>query len=223
MQFCIIKKEILTLKFIKMTKIITFIAILVCGLVSAQTDYQTGMTKGMSLWAEGKNAEAVAIFERIASAESKEWLPNYYVALINALSSYQTQDKEKVKSLLESAQNALDIELAKDGKNAELLVVQGLIYTGWIVLDPMTNGMKYSGMATGVYEKAAKIAPENPRVMFLKAEFEMGSARYFGQDTAPMCEQIAKSIPLFESFQLETPFHPNWGLERAVEVSKNCN
>ena len=205
-----------------MTKIITFIAVLVCGLVSAQTTYETGMAKGLSLWSEGKNTEAVATFERIASAEPKEWLPNYYVSLINALSAFQTQDKEMIKSLLDSAQNALDIELEKDSQNAELLVVQGLIYTGWIVADPMTNGMKYSGIATGVYTKAAKIAPENPRVMFLKAEFEMGSAKYFGQDTTAMCEQIAKSIPLFENFQPETPFHPNWGLNRAKEVLSEC-
>ena len=205
-----------------MTKIITFIAVLVCGLVSAQTNYETGMAKGLELWSQGNNTEASATFERIASAEPKEWLPNYYVALINALSSFGTQDKDEVKSFLEKAQNALDIELKKDSQNAELLVVQGLIYTGWIVADPMTNGMRYSGMATGVYAKASKIAPENPRVVFSKAEFEMGSAKYFGQDTAPICEQIAKSIPLFENFKPETPFHPNWGLERAKEVSVDC-
>jgi hypothetical protein len=59
-------------------------------------------------------------------------------------------------------------------------------------------------------------------VLFCKAEFEMGTAKYFGQDTAPLCEQIAKSIPLFENFKPETPFHPNWGLERAKEAVANC-
>lgn len=206
-----------------MTKIITFIAILVCGLVSAQTAYESGMTKGLSLWSEGKNAEAVATFERIATVEKDNWLPNYYVALINALTSFETRDKQKAKSLLEVAQTALDVEMEKDSKNAELLVVQGLIYTGWIMVDPMTNGMKYSGYANDIYTKAAKIAPENPRVLFCKAEFEMGSAKYFGQDTTPMCEQMAKSIPLFENFAPETVFHPTWGLERAKEVSANCN
>ena len=206
-----------------MTKIITFITILVCGLLSAQTPYETGMAKGLSLWLEGKNTEAVATFERIASVEKDNWLPNYYVALVNTLASFETKDKQKAKSMLEVAQTALDVEVEKDSKNAELLVVQGLIYTGWIMIDPMTNGMKYSGYANSIYTKAAKIAPENPRVLFCKAEFEMGSAKYFGQDTTPMCEQIAKSIPLFENDKPETPFHPNWGLERAKEVSADCN
>jgi len=206
-----------------MTKIIIFITILASSLASAQTAYETGMTNGMTLWSQGKNTEAIATFERIASVEKDNWLPNYYVALINALSSFQTQEEEKVKALLETAQNALDVELKKDSQNPELLVVQGLIYTGWIVADPATNGMKYSGMASGVYIKAEKIAPDNPRVVFLKAEFEMGSAKYFGQDVQPMCDKIAKSIPLFENFKPATPFHPNWGLERAKEVSANCN
>ncbi len=205
-----------------MTRIITFIAVLVCGMVAAQTNYETSMAKGLELWSQGNNTEASATFERIASAEPKEWLPNYYVALINANASFTTESQIIKKAFLEKAQKALDVEMKKDSQNAELLVVQGLIYTGWIVADPMTNGMRYSGMATGVYAKAAKIAPENPRVIFNKAEFEIGSAKYFGQDTAPMCEQIAKSIPLFENFKPETPFHPNWGLERAKEVAAEC-
>lgn len=205
-----------------MTKIITFIAILVCSLVSAQSNYETEMTKGMSLWTEGKSTEAVAVFEKLASVEKENWLPNYYVALINTLSSFQTQDKKKVVLLLDAAQKALDIEISNNNQNPELLVLQGMIYTGWIVSDPMKNGMRYSIMAKDIYSNASKIAPNNPRVMFSKAEFDMGSANYFGQDTTPMCEQIAKSIPLFESFKLETPFHPNWGLDRAQEKIANC-
>lgn len=37
-----------------MTKIITFIAILICSYVSAQTIYETEMTTAISLWTEGK-------------------------------------------------------------------------------------------------------------------------------------------------------------------------
>jgi hypothetical protein len=205
-----------------MTKIITFIAVLVCSLISAQSNYETEMTKGMSLWTEGKSTEAITVFEKLALVEKENWLPNYYVALINTSSSFQTQDKKKVVLLLDAAQKALDVEISNNNQNPELLVIQGMIYTGWIVVDPMKNGMRYSIMAKDIYSNASKIAPNNPRVMFSKAEFEMGSANYFGQDTAPMFEQISKSIPLFESFKLETSFHPNWGLERAQEKIANC-
>lgn len=205
-----------------MIKIITFITILVCSIMTAQTNYETEMKSGMTLWQSGKTTEAVATFEKLAIEQKDNWLPNYYVALVNTLSFFQAEDKENSTDLLDAAQKALDIELKNDSQNAELLVLQGMIYTGWIVSDPITYGMKYSAITKSFYVKAEILAPENPRVMFSKAEFEMGSAKYFGQDTAPMCEQIAKSIPLFENFKPKSPFHPNWGLERAKEVLTNC-
>ena len=58
--------------------------------------------------------------------------------------------------------------------------------------------------------------------MFSKAEFEMGSAKFFGTDTKPICAQIEKSIELFATFKPQTVFHPKWGLERAQEAAKDC-
>lgn len=205
-----------------MKKLILFVAILLSGFSQAQGQFEKGMEKAFSLWKEGKSTEASAMFERIASAEKTSWLPNYYVALVNTTESFQTKDKEKVSALLAKAQNAMDVELAKDPNNAELLVLQALIYTGWIAFDPMTNGMKLSGKVMELYAKAETIAPENPRVVFGKAEFEIGGAKFFGTDTKPMCAQVDRSIVLFEKFKPETPFHPKWGLDRALEMQKEC-
>ena len=49
----------------------------------------------------------------------------------------------------------------------------------------------------------------------------MGSAKYFGQDTAPFCKDLERSIELFANFKPETPYHPNWGKERAEQVLEN--
>jgi hypothetical protein len=205
-----------------MTKIITTIAFFICSLVTAQTQYEKGMSQALQLWNEGKSTEASAIFERIASAEKDNWLPNYYVALVNTTESFKTKDKEKINALLTKAQSALDIETVKYPNNVELMVVQALIHTAWIVYDPMTNGMRLSSTVIGIYTKASFIAPENPRVVSGKAEFEIGGAKYFGTDTKPLCAQIEKSIELFANFKPETPFSPTWGLERAQETLKEC-
>jgi len=180
------------------------------------------MTQGFALWKEGKSAEASAMFERIAAAEKNSWLPNYYVAFINTITAFQTKDKEKVNALLTKAQDAIDIEMVKDQNNVELLVLQALTYTAWIASDPMTNGMKLSGKVMELYAKAEAIAPENPRVVSGKADFEIGGAKFFGTDTKPMCARIDKAIGLFATFKPETPFHPSWGLERALEIQKEC-
>ena len=190
--------------------------------MSAQGQFEQGMGQAFQLWGEGKNTEASAMFERIAAAEPNSWLPNYYVALINTTSAFGTKDKEQMNLLLTKAQNALDSEMTKTPNNVELLVVQAMIHTAWIAFDPMTNGQKLSGTVMELYAKAQAIAPENPRVVFGKAEFEIGGAKFWGTDTKPICAQIEKAIGLFATFKPETPFSPKWGLERAEAALKNC-
>lgn len=205
-----------------MKTIITAVAFLITSLVSAQGQFEQGMGKAFGLWGEGKSTEASALFERIASAEKNNWLPNYYVALVNTTDSFDPKNKANVPALLDKAQKALDEAATISLDNPEIMVVQAMIYTAWLVQDPMTNGMKYSALAMKEYEKALAIAPNNPRAVFGKAEFEIGGAKYWGTDTKPMCEQIAKSIELFANFKPESAFHPKWGMERAQETLKTC-
>jgi hypothetical protein len=205
-----------------MTKIITAIALFVCSLLSAQGQFEQGMGKAFGLWKEGKNTEASDLFERIAGAEKTSWLPNYYVALVNTTTAFRTKDSNQMNLLLTKAQNSLDIEMAKNPNNPELLVMQAMVHTAWIAFDPMTNGQKLSGIVMELYSKAAAIAPENPRVVYCKAEFEIGGASWTGADTKPLCLQIDKAIGLFATFKPETPFSPKWGLDRALEAQKNC-
>lgn len=205
-----------------MKKIITTIALFVSVITFAQSQFEQGMGKAFQLWGEGKNTEASAMFERIAAAEKNSWLPNYYVALVNTTTAFGTKDAAQISLLLDKAQNVLDVELIKTPNNAELLVIQAMIHTAWISFDPMTNGQKLSGKVMELYGKAEAIAPENPRVVFGKAEFEIGAAKFWGKDTKPMCTQIEKAIALFATFKPETPFSPKWGLERAEATLKNC-
>ncbi|QZK91800.1 hypothetical protein K5V07_09970 [Flavobacterium sp. CHNK8] len=205
-----------------MTKIIVTIVLFISSYVSAQGQFEQGMGKALQLWGEGKSTEASALFERIAAAEKSSWLPNYYVALVNTNAAFATKDKEQVSLLLNKAQKAVDIEMDKNPNNAELLVVQAMIHTAWIAFDPMTNGQKLAGPVMQLYGKAQAIAPENPRVVFCKAEFEIGGAKFWGTDTKPMCAQIEKAIGLFATFKPETVFSPSWGLERAQFAQKNC-
>ena len=205
-----------------MTKLITIIAMFVASIVSAQTQFDQGMKKALQTWKNGNSKEALVQFEKIASVEKTNWLPNYYIAFINTTQAFGEKDKAKIETLLNAAQKAQDVcnELAQD--NPEVLVLQAMIHTAWIVYDPMINGQRLSGDVMYILNKANKIAPENPRVVFQKASFEIGLAQYFGQDTKPMCAQIEKSIELFATFKPETAFHPSWGLDKAQEAVKAC-
>lgn len=205
-----------------MKTIFTVIAFIITNLVLAQGQFEQGMGKAFGLWGEGKSAEASAMFERIASAEKSNWLPNYYVALVNTTDAFDPKNKANIPALLDKAQKALDEAATISLDNPEIMVLQALIYTAWLVQDPMANGMKYSALTMKEYEKALAIAPNNPRAVFGKAEFEIGGAKYWGTDTKPMCEQIARSIELFANFKPESEFHPKWGLDRAQETLKTC-
>ncbi len=163
------------------------------------------------------------MFERIAAAEKENWLPNYYIGIVNTTAAFASKDKTQIDALLKKAQSALDIEIAKQPNNVELLVLQAMIHTAWISFDPMTNGMKLSPTVMQLYGKAEAIAPENPRVSICKIQFEMGSAKFFGTDTKPLCAKAQKAIELFANFKPESPFHPSWGIESAKGTVANCN
>ena len=205
-----------------MKTLIITTALLISSLLTAQTSFEQGMGKSQGLWGEGKAQEASALMERIAAAEKSNWLPNYYVALINTTEAFNPANKEKVPAMIIKAQDAIDSATLISPNNDEIMVVQAMLYTVILIQDPMTNGVKYTGLVMEQYGKALAINPNNPRAVFSKAEFEIGGAKYWGTDTKPMCAQIEKSIQLFANFKPETPFSPKWGLDRAQEALKGC-
>ncbi|WP_460219668.1 tetratricopeptide repeat protein [Psychroserpens sp. MEBiC05023] len=196
--------------------------VLISGLTNAQTNFEKGMQKAFSLWQENKMDEAENMFERISNAETNQWLPHYYIAQINSLKSWNIKDEAVLKAQLEKAQEHINSAMAISENNPEIMVMQAHVLTNWVAFDGMTYGMKYSAKIAELYAKAEKLAPENPRVIFGKAEWGMGSAKFFGQDTTPYCEAIEKSIDLFTNFKPESELHPNWGKNRAEQVAKSC-
>lgn len=188
----------------------------------AQTNFEKGMQKAFGLWGSNQPTEAANLFERIAKAEPDNWLPLYYAAQINIVTSFGEKDEEKLSAKLKKAQNLINDATAISKDNPEILVLQALLHTAWVAYDGATYGMKLSGKVVELYTKAAQIAPNNPRVVFSKAEWDMGGARYFGQDTTPFCKDVERSIELFANFKPETPFHPNWGKQRAEQVLESC-
>jgi len=205
-----------------MKKTITLTLLLVVSLTLAQDKYTSGMQKAFALWGEGKISESSNLFERISAAEPDNWLPMYYGSQVNTVASFGEQDKEKLTQQLEKAQEFVDLAKAISPNNPEILVQQALIHTAWVAYDGATYGMTLSAKVAALYQKALQLAPNNPRVVFSKAEWDMGSAKFFGQDIAPYCKDVEHALELFANFKPASAFHPNWGKERAEEIVKNC-
>ncbi|WP_139957637.1 hypothetical protein [Flavicella sediminum] len=205
-----------------MKKIMTILVLSMSLTLTAQGTYEKGMQKAFGFWSSGKTTEAANLFERISSAEKNNWLPLYYAAQVRVLSSFGLKDETVITANLKAAQKNIDQAFEISNNNAELLVLQALLHTVWVAFDGATYGPKLSGTVYGLYAKAHKIAPNNPRVVYAKAEWEMGGAKFFGKDITPFCKDIQRSLELFATFELETPFHPNWGKERAEQIANDC-
>ncbi len=203
----------------RLTLLLLFLTI---SSLKAQDQYSMGMQKAMELWSEQKIVEASNMFERIATAEMDNWLPYYYVAMVNTTASFGEKDEQKLKMQLKKAKEYIDNAKNISPDNAEILVQEAMINTAWMAFDGATYGMTLSGKNVQLYQKAAELAPNNPRVVFGKAEWDMGTARYFGKDTTPYCKDIERALQLFATFKPETEFHPNWGKERAEQIAEEC-
>ena len=206
-----------------MKKIVLFIA-LVCSLsISAQSQYEKGMIKAFELWEQGKITEAANLFERIAKAEKENWIPSYYAGYINIMSSFGIKDEAQLNAKLDKASEHLDNAMLLSPKNPEIMIIQALRNTALIAFDGQKYGMTLSGKNAVIYEQALQIAPNNPRVMLGKAEWDMGAARFFGKSTEPYCKDIAKALEIFKTPEKsEVKFSPSWGQARAEEVLKQC-
>ena len=205
-----------------MQKLIIILVLLATSLLTAQSKYEEGMNKAFELW--GTNpVEASNLFERIAAAEPDNWLPPYYAAQVIILNGFLEKDGDKLKAQLDKAQGLINDATAISKNNSEIFVLQALLHTVWVAFDGATYGPTLAGKVASIYAQAEQMSPDNPRVVFSNAEWGMGSARYFGQDVTPYCEDMKRSIELFDNFKPETPFHPNWGKERAeLVIAESC-
>lgn len=206
-----------------MTRIITFIALLVVGLLSAQNS-SNNFEKAIALFNQSDNVQAKVLFQNEVAQETDNWLPYYYLSLLNASEALENRnDLEKMKTLLESAQKYQDKINELQPSNAEVLITQALIHTGWIIYNPIVNGQRLSVDIEFLFQKAIEIAPNNPRVVLQKALYDLGKAQYFGQDVSPYCKELQNAIELFATFKPESKWHPSWGLAIAESKINECN
>ncbi|ARV14998.1 hypothetical protein [Polaribacter sp. SA4-12] len=205
-----------------MKKLFLFIGLFIALNVTAQTKYQTGMQKAFGLWEQGKMTEASQLFERISKAEPTKWLPTYYAATVEIIGSFGLKDETVLKAKLTKAQEFLDAAKSNSDNNPEILITQAFLNLGYIAFDGQKYGMTLAGKNSQLYAKALQIAPKNPRVILGNAEWNMGSAKFFGKSTKPYCAEIKRAIELSKEEKIDIEFYPKFMLSRAEGVLKQC-
>lgn len=197
--------------------------ILFAKLSFASGDYHKNMERAMELWGQHKTVEALAIFERVASVEKNEWIPDYYVGLICAIDIFEKRNESQSDLLLKKAKVALENAIKKSPNNPELYNLKAFILTAEITLNPMMNGRRLSSQVIENYKKALHLDGNNPRALYLLADYQINMAKMFGGDTSKYYAQLEKAVEKFNTFKQPVPFYPNWGKEMAVQILKQKN
>lgn len=182
--------------------------------------YRNGMQQAFQLWNEGKAVDAANLFERIAQSEPDNWLPPYYAAQVYVVSSFSEKDEKELTAKLKKAQNFINDATAISKENSDILVLQAQLYMAWIIFDGQRYGMQFSPKASEFFNRAVAVSPDNPRAILAKAEWNMGSAKYFGESVKKYCDEIDRAIKLFENEPERGEFYPTYGLERAKQIQK---
>ncbi len=159
---------------------------------------------------------------RIANAEKERWEPFYYIAYSYSIMAFKAPENIQKDKYLDLAQEHLEKGLAIAPTESELSTLQGFIYTGRLVIDPMTRGPQYSGMASEVLNKAVKQNPENPRALLLLGQMMYGTAQFMGGGTEDACGLIEKSLVQFDTYKSENKLAPTWGKGQAENALKPC-
>jgi len=162
-------------------------------------------------------------FRVIANVEKEEWLPLYYEAhcyiLISFMGDLTAQEKD---AYLDNASALIESMTELAPNEAEVQVMTAFYHTGSLVVNPPQRAMSTTPLIHAAIAKALVMEPANPRALFLRISNEMGTASYFGEDTAPYCAQAKELLQNWDAYTLKSPIHPSWGKEEVEGIVRNC-
>ena len=162
-------------------------------------------------------------FMMIAQAEKNEWLPYYYHAQCYIFMSFAENEKpEKKDEYLDVAETSVAKMLELAPGESEVYVMQGLMYTARLVVDPMSRGQKYSALSAQAVGKALGIEAENPRAQYMQIANEMGTAGFFGNDVSASCKKARVLFDEWDNYKLQSRIHPRWGKSQLADIMKQC-
>jgi hypothetical protein len=191
-------------------------------------NYQQAMGNALGEFARARTVEdyrnAGNKFMMIANAAPDEWLPLYYHAHCYIMMRFvERTHPEKRDVYLDEASISIEKMLDLAPNQPEVLVMQGLLYSARLTIDPMTRGQQYSAMSAQSIGRALAIEPDNPRARYMQIANEMGTAQFFGSDISASCQKAQKLLDEWDDYTIKSPLHPQWGKEQVAVVLQQCS
>ncbi len=203
------------------------VALIAATSLSANEKYYKKMGETISQFATCQSPEdfqdLANKFRVISNVETGEWLPLYYEAQCYILMSIiDNSGAGRKDEYLDVAEISIKKMLEMAPGESEAYTLQAFYHTGRLVVDPPSRAQTTSPLIAASIGKALGIDPENPRALYIKLSNEMGTAQYFGTDTAPLCEAAQKLLEQWDSYELKSPIHPAWGKDQVENLVRSC-
>ena len=201
-----------------MKKVLVFcLFVSLSNILFAQSEkYTTAMKKNIEMLdsavTNGSASMLANNFERIGDAEKTQWLPYYYASYCTILSTYAEKDKSKIDAIVDKAEQLINkSELLAGKENSETAIIESMIASSHMMVDPMTRYMQYGKISSENLEKAKQLDPTNPRPLYLEGAAKFYTPAAFGGGKAPAEELLKKALTMFAAFKPAADLYPTWG------------
>ncbi|MPR34541.1 hypothetical protein [Salmonirosea aquatica] len=190
------------------------------NLLFAQSEkYTAAMTAALTDFDKSQNKEPVRDewlalanrFERIASAEPKEWLPRYYAAYAYSSLAFMGNNVTEKDQLADKAEVLLKEAIAIAGENSELMVLDAQIHQVRLASDPQMRWQTEGPLFAASLAKAKTMDANNPRIYVLEGTSLLYTPEQFGGGKKAARPVLEKAMEKFATFKPQSPLHPSWG------------
>lgn len=201
-----------------MKNLILGICVMIGVNVFSQTAYEKAMTEKIAIVEQHKTPDEFTAlandFKRIGDKEKNQWLPYYYAAFVTIQKgrlAMREGKKEELDPIAGEAQKYLDLAMELNKDNAENLILQKMIHSLKMMVNPQQRFMSEGMLAAEALSKAEKIDAENPRITLMRAEDTYYTPEQFGGSKTRGLELFQKALDQYKVYQPKTTLDPNWG------------
>lgn len=211
-----------------MKKLVSIVALLSISLfaTSQNKKYIAAMEKNVAALDTTRDAVQLQnlanTFERIASAEKSEWLPNYYVAYCYVNMTYSFKG-DQIDTYCDKAEKFIKIADSISPNNSEIYTLKAQIASARISVNPMTRGQKYGTISGELREKAKDLDKTNPRPYYLEGTAYFYTPSMFGGGKDKAKPVFQKALEMYEIFKPVSSIAPNWGKNSTMYFLKECD
>lgn len=203
------------------------LALVVSATVSAQNEKYTKAMEGAIATVKFMTPtpelqQTAGQFERIANAETAEWLPAYWAAYTYVLLSFKETDAAKKDALLDKAAAFYQNVAQKQPDNDETMVLAAQLAGARLAVDPENRWQQYVPEFEAALGKAKAKNAENPRIYAIQAQSLFYTPEQYGGGKTVACPLLKQAAEKFATFKPASAIHPSWGVETNQYLLSQC-